>query len=192
MTANDIAILVALGSLVVPILIVFLWAHMVNKRLQHATHRLEGFGGWLLVFIVYLFIFKIPISLVGLLSYLAHNSSDLRSPLLPVLTTDTLCTTALLVFSVVSAILLLRLSCYLPIFYWRTLWIGFIILFIDFLVASGYALVNYGVHVWLLVMRIYILNKQFVVGDITLPILSALYILKSRRVRNTFLNRSAL
>lgn len=185
MTAEDVAINIALASLILPILIVFLWAQHINNRKYPSS--LEGFGGLLLVFIFYLAIVRIPASTIRLFSYLAQYSAELRTFLWPLLVVDAIISIAILVLSITSVILAFKFSRRFPSFYWRSVWIGFILIFIDFCVASAYALSQGGLELLLISAKLFFLNKGMIFGNILLPLISGLYILKSKRVNNTFL-----
>jgi Protein of unknown function (DUF2569) len=180
---GDVYFLILVSSLIAPPLIVLIWAHRINKAAH--PHRPCGFGGGLLIFILYLVFFRLIVSFLRMLIYFATNSTDLRSPKFSLgLAGDGAANFMILCIIVISIILFFKKSMYFPVFYWYSTWVCIALLFIDLVFAL--LSINLPLSFIRIVLKLFFTDPKNLAGNLLLPIASAFYIRRSVRVRNTF------
>jgi len=185
---TDATVLLALASLIAPPVVVFLWAERLNRR-QNAAEGVPspyGIGGWLLLFTFYLVIFRIFFSFIGGLANLAHSSLDLRTDMWPLVVADAVLTTMLIGLSITALILLFRKSPIFRTFYWRATWFCIVVLILEIISVSIYEdVIGNGAGIVPALKNI-LSAPQMIFGNTLFPIISAFYIRRSLRVKNTF------
>ncbi len=170
--------------LIVPIAILFIWIdHLARQR---ARGSLYGFGGWLLLLAFY-FYYRFLVTIIQSLSYLAKSSHLFRThPYIILYAESSLNFISILGNAIMLYLMATKSHRFLLISVIVNIWTVLIPLF-DFISAYFFANVAPPKELTMLVLSFYYMNTR-ILAIVIFPLISIVYVIRSARVRNTFVN----